>query len=82
MLKSNPKQKNTKSSSKVQKNRPSAKKRVSNSRRKKKSRTISIPLDKALVFCLSIIAACTLIYCFSDYIKLKKAVLNAPENCV
>ena len=82
MLKSNPKQKNTKSSSKVQKNRPSAKKRVSNSRRKKKSRTISIPLDKALVFCLSIIAACTLIYFFSDYIKLKKAVLSTEKESI
>ena len=82
MLKSNPKQKNTKSSSKVQKNRPSTKKRVSNSRRKKKSRTISIPLDKALVFCLSIIAACTLIYFFSDYIKLKKAALSTEKESI
>lgn len=56
-------------------------KKRTNSRRKSK-KVKSIPLDKALAFCLVIIVICLLVYFFSDYIKLKKSALNSEKTPV
>ncbi len=78
MSTNNSKKNTTRKTSSVNRNtkRTTSRKRRTSSKNRKKN---GIPLEKALVFCLSVMAICTLIYFFSDYIKLKKTVSQSQN---
>lgn len=78
MSTNNSKKNTTRKTSSVNRNtkKTTSRKRRTSSKNRKKN---GIPLEKALVFCLSVMAICTLIYFFSDYIKLKKTVSQSQN---